>query len=475
MDHVEVLESLKPGSKVYLIGICGTAMASLAGLFRSQGFVVSGSDMNFYPPMSDQLKALQIECFQGYSSDHIVKARPDFVIVGNVVSRDNPEVLKVQEEKIPYTSMPRAIGSRVIGNRQSVVISGTHGKTTTTSLMAWVLEYLNLKPGFMIGGIAKNFARSFEVGEGDYFVIEGDEYDTAFFDKVPKFIHYRPSFAVITSIEFDHADIYKDLEEIKKAFLRLIHLVPKDGLIVYHGEDANIKSLIGQACCKCISYGFHNTQVKAKVIAEDEAGIKFQVFFESKFLGEFALPLSGSHNVLNALSVIALSFELGLDMEKIKEAFLAFKGVKRRGEVIGEPRGITVVEDFAHHPTAVRETLLGLKKKYKERKLVAVFEPRSASSRRRVFQKDYVKAFSSADEVVLAEAFDQSKINEADRFSSSELCRDLESAKTPARSFVSTQHIVDYLADVLRPEDVVVIMSNGGFDGIYQKLIDRLS
>jgi UDP-N-acetylmuramate: L-alanyl-gamma-D-glutamyl-meso-diaminopimelate ligase len=466
--------SLKKGQTIHLMGICGTAMASLAGLLKDKGFVVTGSDQNPYPPMSTQLEKLGINIMKGYSAENL-SPKPDLVIVGNVIAKSNPEAVALLNSSIPYTSLPKAIGEWVIESRESIVVAGTHGKTTTTSLMAWIAEISNKKAGFLIGGIPRNFSYSFRIPEGDYFIIEGDEYDTAFFDKVPKFIHYKPRHVILTSIEFDHADIYKNLDEVKSAFKNLLSLIPQNGTLVYHVKDANINSILENfKGLNKVSYGFNRADYMAKFISQNAEGSTFQVFHNSYFLGEFFIPLHGEFNILNATATIAMANQLDWNIEKIRESLESFSGIKRRQELIGEPKGIKILEDFAHHPTAVLETVKAVQKRFQGKKVFSVFEPRSATSRRKIFQKEYVNAFKQCHEVILAEPFDQSKIQEDDRFSVSELVRDLNNQEGCAQSFAKVDEIVEYLAKHAKSGDVILIMSNGAFDGIYSKLISRL-
>lgn len=469
------LGQLRPGQTVHLMGICGTAMASLAGLLKDRGMIVTGSDQNPYPPMSTQLEKIGIDIMKGYRPENLAH-KPDLVIVGNVISKNNPEAEELIRLNIPYTSLPKALGEWVIADRESLVVSGTHGKTTTTSLLSWVAEKVGVQPGFLIGGIPRNFSLSFRNPRGNYFIIEGDEYDTAYFDKVPKFTHYKPKHVILTSVEFDHADIYEDLDAVKAAFRRLMELIPEDGTLLYYGKDENIRDLLKHAKVKKkFSYGSSKTDYIAKIVDRANDGTTFQVNHGSIFLGEFYVPLSGDYNIMNATSVIGLANELGWPMEAVMDALASFQGVRRRQEVIGEPRGITIIEDFAHHPTAVRETVKAIQERYTGRKVFSVFEPRSATSRRKIFQKDYVEAFRGSHEVLIAEAFDQGKINVCDRFSSRELVADLVVDNCKAHCFGGADTIVDYLGQHAKTGDVILIMSNGGFDGIYQKLITRLS
>ncbi|MGZ3747451.1 MAG: UDP-N-acetylmuramate:L-alanyl-gamma-D-glutamyl-meso-diaminopimelate ligase [Pseudobdellovibrionaceae bacterium] len=466
---------LKPKSHIHLMGICGTAMASLAGLLKDRGFKVTGSDLNPYPPMSTQLESLGIPIMKGYKAENL-HPNPDFVIVGNVISANNEEAQELLKLKLPHTSLPKAMGEFIIADKQCINISGTHGKTTTTSLMSWVAEVCGEKPGFLIGGIAKNFSKSFRNPEKKFFIIEGDEYDTAFFDKVPKFIHYKPRHVILTSVEFDHADIYKDLDAVKAAFRQLISLVPEEGTLIACADDANVMELFKESKCRnSFTYGLKGGDFKAKILRETTEGIEFQVGFKNESLGSYFVKMSGEYNILNATAVVALSKILGFPMDKVKEALQTFEGVKRRQEILGEPQGILVIEDFAHHPTAVRETVKGIQKKYPGRKVFSVFEPRSATSRRKVFQQDYVEAFKGSHAVMLAEAFDQSKIDAENRFSSHELIEDLKKTGVTAEVFSSAEAIVKALKSQAQRGDVVLIMSNGGFDGIYTKLLGALS
>ena len=466
------LSQLQPGAHIHLMGICGTAMASLAGLLKDRGFKITGSELNPYPPMSTQIESLGIQIFKPYKAENL-NPKPDFVIVGNVISANNPEAQELMRLEIPYTSLPKAMGEFIINGKQSIVISGTHGKTTTTSLMAWTAQVCDQQPGFLIGGIAQNFSKSFENPKGPFFVIEGDEYDTAFFDKVPKFIHYKPRHVVLTSVEFDHADIYRDLDHVKDAFRSLMKLIPENGTLLYCAEDPNVVD-VSSSCSQGqrYSYGINRGDYRAMILETTPQGTQFRVVFRGLLIGEFHSVLAGEYNILNCTSAIAMAHVLGWPIAKVKVAMQSFQGVKRRQEVLGEPNGVLVIEDFAHHPTAVRETLQGLKEKYSGRKIHAVFEPRSATSRRKVFQKDYVKAFDPADTVSLMKAFDQTKITEEDRFSSEDLAQDLFNSGKISQVFSNVDDIVKHLSKIAKPGSLVVIMSNGGFDGIYKKVME---
>lgn len=462
---------IAPHGHVHLIGICGTAMASLAGLFKDKGFKVTGSDSNFYPPMSLQLEKLQIPVFRSYSEKNLAD-KPDLVIVGNVISKGNPEAEEAFRLKIPFMSLPQAMSEFVIEDRHSVVIAGTHGKTTTTSLMAWVAECAGLKPGFMVGGIPKNYGVSFQNPTGSLFVIEGDEYDTAFFDKVPKFIHYKPRTVVLTSVEFDHADIYKDLAAVKDAFRRLLELIPSDGTLVYNADDANILSLLQFAKCRKISVSALKGDITVSGVSPIREGIHFSLSANGN-KQNFDLPLFGEYNALNAAYVFAVAQALDWPLD-IARAFKKFQGVKRRQEIIGEPSGILVIEDFAHHPSAVEQTLKTFLKRRGGHKLHAVFEPRSATSRRNVFQDDYAQAFSNTDFAYISVPFNVQALPEEQRFSSEKLVSEI--AKKGVTSFLchNVEEIIANIKKSAKPGDIVLVMSNGGFDGIYEKLLKIL-
>lgn len=468
------LANLKPGAHVHLIGICGTAMASLAGILKALGYKVTGSDQNVYPPMSTQLEALKIPIQLGFKKENL-DPRPDLVIVGNVVSKTNPEAEALLATDIPYTSLPKALGEFVIGTKESFVIAGTHGKTTTTSIMSWVTDGQNMNAGFLIGGIPLNYQNSFRAPKGNAFVIEGDEYDTAFFDKVPKFVHYRPKHVILTSVEFDHADIYRDLDHVKEAFKTLLQLIPEDGTLVYHADDVNIPSLL--KFCKAkkiVGYGMKNGEYQ---MGEREIIVgrnQFAVIKNGEAVADLALKIFGEHNSLNALSVFAMADALGWSRNKVLQSLADFKGVKRRQELLGEVSDITVVEDFAHHPTAVDLTLKCMRERFPGRRIMAVFEPRSATSRRSVFQDDYARAFSAADVIFVAQPFDQTKLKEDDRFSTDKLIDVLRNRGKIAETAADVPGLLGKMTKIAKPKDVILIMSNGGFDGIYQKLFAEL-
>lgn len=468
------LGQLNKGAHVHLMGICGTAMGSLAGILKSMGYQVSGSDQSVYPPMSTQLTNLGIKLQEGYRAENL-HPRPDMVIVGNVISKNNPEAQALLSSDIPYTSLPKAMGEFVIDKRQSIVMAGTHGKTTTTSMMAWVAETCGLKPGFLIGGVPENFSHSFRKPDGDWFVIEGDEYDTAFFDKVPKFVHYRPKHVILTSIEFDHADIYADLDAVKSAFRTLVQLIPKDGTLVACVDDKNVRELLPLAQCKVVTYGIQSGDFQAVERATLMNRSHFAVQRGGKKIADIALKMFGEHNTQNALAVYALGVTLKWPEHQILQGLASFGGVKRRQQFLGEPGGVAVIEDFAHHPTAVRMTIDSIRERYPDRRVLAVFEPRSATSRRKIFQRDYVEAFRRADASFIAEAFDQTKIDEEQRFSSGQLVDDLNSQGANAHLGKDVDQLVKQIHSTAHKGDVVLIMSNGGFGGIYQKLMSVLA
>ena len=463
-------------SRIHLMGVCGTGMASLAGMLKTEGYEVSGSDANVYPPMSLLLEALEIPVFDGYGPDNLAH-RPDLVIVGNVITRDNPEAVELARRKLPYLSFPQAIRQFAVQKKKAIVVSGTHGKTTTASLVAWILEQAGMDPGFMIGGIPRNFESNFKLGKGPYFVIEGDEYDSAFFDKGPKFLHYNPSFVILTSIEFDHADIYRNLEHVIDSFRKLIRLVPEDGHLIANGDDKVICQEIEGALCKLETYGFDKgLGWQIGDIGHSEGLTSFGVIRNGHEEGNkvFNTTLFGRHNISNCLSAVVLAHVLGASEDALSMALKSFRGVKRRQEIIGEKRGITVMDDFAHHPTAVRETVRAVKGKYPRRRLVVVFEPRSNSSRRNIFQAQYAESFDAGDLMMIREPPMTEKIPVGDRFSSQRLVSDLRAKGLEAHAFADTDSLLATLLTVVREGDMVLIMSNGGFDNLHRRLLEAM-
>ncbi|MBW1828987.1 MAG: UDP-N-acetylmuramate:L-alanyl-gamma-D-glutamyl-meso-diaminopimelate ligase [Deltaproteobacteria bacterium] len=456
------------------MGICGTGMASLAGMLKHKGYHVTGSDQNVYPPMSLFLEKLSIPVISGYRAENLSTA-PDLVIVGNVITRLNIEAVELSRLKLPYLSFPQALKHFAFKTKRSVVISGTHGKTTTSSLAAWVLEKAGMDPGFMIGGIPLNFQSNFKLGKGDCFVIEGDEYDTAFFDKGPKFLHYNPWVTVLTSIEFDHADIYRDLDHVIENFRKLIRLVPQDGLLIANSDDPVVMAEIKGATCPVITYGFSDkARFTAVDVIVDEDSTRLTVLKDGGKYLSVSTPLYGNHNISNLLSVIAMADFLGIPAEPLADAAATFEGIKRRQELIGEKQGVIILDDFAHHPTAVRETVEAVKEKYKGRRLIAVFEPRSNSSRRNIFQNQYVSSFEAADLIMIPEPPMMEKIPPEERFSSKRLTEDLEKKGKPAFYFSDTNELLEAMVSESRTNDIFLIMSNGGFDDIHRRLLERL-
>ncbi|MCP4338012.1 MAG: UDP-N-acetylmuramate:L-alanyl-gamma-D-glutamyl-meso-diaminopimelate ligase [Desulfobulbaceae bacterium] len=460
---------------IHLMGICGTGMAALAGMLQTSGYTVTGSDSQVYPPMSIFLSDLNISVCSGYDADNLSPA-PDLVIVGNVITRKNPEAIALATLEIPYLSFPQALSHFYIESRTSLVVAGTHGKTTTCSLLATALYHAGLDPSFMIGGIVGEFGKNFRLGGGAHFIAEGDEYDTAFFDKESKFLHYQPKVAVITSIEFDHADIFDDLEAIKRSFRKFVALLPHDGLLIANFDDANVVEISAEAPCAVQSYGLDPSFTWALDNIKVENAIShFDVIKDGVPWSEMTVALPGRHNCMNSLAVCAVMHHLGVDPSNINRGLSKFAGVKRRQEVRGIENGVTVIDDFAHHPTAVRETLTALKSGYSDRRLVAVFEPRTNSSRRAIFQNDYASAFDSADLILLREPTPIEGLAKEELFSAVKLATDLNNTrKRVAEAFETTDDILSRLQTMLQEGDVVAILSNGGFDNIHTRLLEQL-
>ena len=468
---------MSEAKRIHLIGICGTAMATLAALLKRRGHDVRGSDQNVYPPMSDFLAGEHIPTMSGYSADHI-PADLDLVVVGNAISRGNPELESVLERKMRYCSLPEAIRDHFLWGARSIVLAGTHGKTTTTSLTGWLLTHGNLDPTVLVGGIALNFGEhgsSYRVGAGRDFVIEGDEYDSAYFDKTAKFLKYLPDVAVIGNIEFDHADIYPDLDAVRLAFRRLVNLVPRNGLLLLGADSPHAAALREVAVSPVETFGLAEEATwHAHDVRHADGVTHFTVRRAGGPFGMFQSPLLGEHNVRNALAAIAVGSHGGLGASQLADGLRTFKGIKRRLETVGTARGVTVLDDFAHHPTAVHETLAALRTGYPGRRIWAVFEPRSASSCRRIFQDDFARAFGGADEVVVAGVF-RSSLPEGERLSADQLVDDLRRGGHHARHIPDVDAIVSTIVEERRDGDVVVLMSNGGFGGIHRKLLQALS
>ncbi|MGQ9813222.1 MAG: UDP-N-acetylmuramate--L-alanine ligase [Dissulfurimicrobium sp.] len=459
---------------IYLMGICGTGMAGLAGLLKQKGYNVRGSDSQAYPPMGDLLKKLKIPVYLGYGKANL-SAKPDLVIIGNVIRRDNPEAAHVLSEGIPYMSFPQALSHFFLHERTPLVVAGTHGKTTTSSLLVSALTGAGQDPGFMIGGVLNAFESGFRLGSPPWFVIEGDEYDTAFFDKQPKFIHYMPKAAILTSIEFDHADIYPDLDAVKAAFIRFAKLIPQNGLLVACADWPAVKDILQYARCRVVTYG-KSTDMDYCITSckTGETVTKFSFMAKDGPRLHAAIPLPGRHNALNALGVAALLIELGFETQTALHGLGVCSGVKRRQEVRGVEAGVAVIDDFAHHPTAVKETILALKERYAGRRIIAVFEPRTNTSRRAIFQNAYPEAFLGADMVMVRETPNPEKSPPGDRFSSQRLVDDLRALKIDAAYFPDADAIVNTLVPLCREGDVVVVFSNGAFEGIHERLLSAL-
>ena len=466
--------SNKKIKSIYLIAICGTGMASLAGLLQKSGYLVTGSDANIYPPMSTLLKSSGIDIKSGYQRNNIT-ADIDQVIVGNTVSKDNPEVLAVQEKGIPYISFPEAIKKFYLKNQKSLVVTGTHGKTTTTALLSWVLHSAKRKPGFMVGGWMKNFDGNHAIPEGKFFVSEGDEYDTAFFDKGPKFLHYSPFASILTGIEFDHADIYRDLDHIKNSFRKFVNIIHPSGFLLAAFSDKNVQDVLADASCQVETYGFSSS---ADWVIGDYKFVNGKGYFtlshQNVNVANFNLPMIGRHNIQNATSVAVMGLKLGLTTQEIQEGFHTFKGIKRRQEVLGVKNGVTVIDDFAHHPTAIQLTLEGIKEAYPGQRIWAIFEPRSATCKRKVFEDRLPKSFTPADLVIIADLFAPDKIDPKDRLNPELVVENINNDGGDAYFIPDTEALINKLITECRPKDVLLIMSSGGFSGIHQKLIARL-
>ena len=458
------------GKHIHLIGICGTAMASLAGMLQTCGHRVTGSDSAAYPPMSDQLAAWGIRVFDRYDAANLAEL-PELAVVGNAISRGNPELEFVLDEHIPFTSMAALLHDEFLRGRESLVVAGTHGKTTTTSMLAWIYEAAGQEPSFLIGGVAENFGTSFMVKPTKPFILEGDEYDTAFFDKGPKFMHYFPDAAILTHVEFDHADIYDDLRAVKTAFKRLVNLIPRRGRLIAFDGNENVTECVAKAFCKVERYGKSpESYWRLRDIAHADGGVQWTLERDGGFFAKLTLPMPGEHNALNATAAAALAAGQGIPTAAIAEALTTFRSVKRRLEVRAEVNGVTIIDDFAHHPTAIRETLRALRHAYAGRRLVAILEPRSNTLRRNVFEDALVESLGLADEVLLASVFKSESIPEAERLEPANVAARLRQGGTPAEALADAPAIVAALAPKLQPGDVVAIMSNGGFGDIYHLL-----
>ena len=464
---------------IHLIGICGTAMASLAGLLQLQGHRITGSDKAAYPPMSGLLRSLGIPILEPYAESNLEPV-PDLVVIGNALSRGNPEIECVLDNRLPFISMAELLHAEFLSGRSPLVIAGTHGKTTTTSMLAWIYQVAArenpaLEPSFLIGGVAENFGASFQLRPTRTFIVEGDEYDTVFYDKGPKFLHYFPDALILTHVEYDHADIYADLEAVKRAFKLLVNLVPRRGLIVAYDGSPNVTECVSRAFCPVERYGFSETSNwQLRNLHHKNGRTHWQVHRAGVPWANLEMGLAGEHNALNATAAAALAAAQGVPTSAISEAIATFKSVRRRLELRAQIAGITIIEDFAHHPTAIRETLRALRAIYPGKRLWAVLEPRSNTLRRKILAGDLISSLRLADHVVLAGVYQQERIPEAERLHPDDVVRALGSAGTPAELLPDVNAIVDSIAPRLASGDVVALLSNGGFDGIYEKLPARL-
>jgi len=460
--------------RIHLIAACGTGMAALAAALKELGFDVAGSDRNVYPPMSTFLAEKGIPVHDGFRPENLTPP-PDLVVVGNAVSRDNPEVQQMIAAGLSFCSMPQAVNHFLLADRRAIVITGTHGKTTTAALMSWVLHSAGLDPGFFIGGILRDFDSNYRLGSGSFMVLEGDEYDTAFFDKGPKFLHYRPAIAVLTSVEFDHADIFRDLDHIRGAFDAFLENIPSESLLLAFDGDRNVAALISRRPFRIQTCGRHGGAFwQLADIAIDPPWTTFRVTRQGRPHAAFRTRMMGEHNLKNALAVIAAAHDLDVSLPAVQKALETFAGVRRRQETRGVKHGVTVIDDFAHHPTAVRETLRAVKPFAAPGRLIAVFEPRTNTSMRAVFQDVYPAAFDAADLVCVRQPPLLKKIPPDQRFSSAQLVEDLKKKGKQADYFTDTDGIIAFLSKEAVAGDVILIMSNGGFDNIHTRLLDRL-
>jgi UDP-N-acetylmuramate: L-alanyl-gamma-D-glutamyl-meso-diaminopimelate ligase len=459
---------------IHLIGICGTAMASLAGMLRQRGFKVTGSDAASYPPMSDFLASLEIPVYQPFSPMNL-QTRPDLVVVGNAISRGNVELEHVLDEHVPFCSLPQILHDEFLRGKEVIVVAGTHGKTTTTSMLSWIFHTSGQQPSFLIGGIAENFGSSFALGQGKHFILEGDEYDTAFFDKGPKFLHYFPDSVILTSVEFDHADIYKDLDAVETSFKRLVNLVPRRGRIIAHDTGESVERCVNRAFCSVERYGVSPTATwRVANLRLEPNRTTWNVLRDGQPWAEFQFQLGGEYNVWNATAAAAMAASYGISKEEISAALKTFKSVKRRLEVKAQVNGITIIDDFAHHPTAIAGTMAALRSRYPGARLWAILEPRSNTLRRNVLQSELAKSLALADEVIIATIFKSDAIPEAERLDLDAVAAQIHSSGRRAQVIADADSIVASAAPQMRAGDVVAILSNGGCGGIYEKLPQRL-
>jgi len=457
------------------MGIGGIAMGTLAAMLTEEGYHVTGSDQDLYPPMSTHLEKLKVPIYKGYRAQNLQQAAPGLVVIGNVIRRDNPEALYVLQHALPYLSMPQTIDKFFLNRHESMVVTGTHGKSTTASLLAWVLTHAQMEPSAFIGAFVNDWQRSYRIGNGKFMVIEGDEYDTAFFDKGPKFLHYRPSIGIITSIEYDHADIFPNFEAVLEAFRSFVHLFPSNGHLIVNADDPNCLTLARECKGSVITYG-RTSHADWRILDVDHRPGEIHFHYKDPMSNHnyMITKLAGHHNLSNTMAVIAAASLAGLTPERIQEAVLAFNGVARRQQIIGESQGILIIDDFAHHPTAVKETVTALKLHFPDRRIIAVFEPRTNSSRRRVFQSAYAKSFDDALCVCLKEPPGMDSIPPAERLDTRQLARDIRLQNKEARYFEDTEDLLNFLLSYCRKGDLVLCMSNGSFDGLPIRLFDAI-
>ncbi len=469
MPRLPALSGIK---NIHIIGICGTAMGTLAAMLKDRGFRVRGSDAGAYPPMSDWLAAREIGIQAGYAAEHIA-ADTDLVVVGNVCRRDNPEAVAVAARELPSISLPEALRWLFFADRQGLVITGTHGKTTTTSMVAWMLYQAQRDPSFFVGGVTTNFGSNYRLGEGDTFIIEGDEYDTAFFDKVPKFWHYPAFAATINNVEYDHADIYPNIEEIEHVFSRFAAQVDPAGVLWVNGDDARALGCASHAAARVRTFGLGvNNELYAMVLKVDGEGTHLRVFLDGAEVGETVLPMIGHHNTRNYLGAVGLVMAAGLSAADALRHIAGFAGVKKRQELKGEVGGVLVIDDFAHHPSALRETLAALRARYGARRLWAIFEAKSNTSRRAVFQQDYPKAFVDADIVVLSQPWKQDTLPESEKISIPQMVEDIRALGKEVHLIPNVEEIVTFVARESRPGDVIAGLSGSAFGGLHDRLLE---
>lgn len=463
---------------VHVIGIGGSAMAPLAGMLREHGYRVTGSDSGVYPPASTLLESLGISFFHEFDAAHLSPA-PDLTVVGNIIARGNPELEEVLDRKLAYRSMPEILEEIFLPGRHSIVVSGTHGKTTTTAMLAWMFETARKRPNFLVGGVAENFGKSYGLAGGEEFILEGDEYETAIWDRGPKFFHYHPDDLIITSLEYDHADIYPDFAAYELAFRRLVNLVPRSGRLIIWGDTndsgPSLRRIAEKAFCRVETYGFsgQNNWVASEPVLEKDA-MKFQARHNGKLFGEFTMVSAGRHNALNALAGIAVASGRGITAEAIRKALATFRSVKRRMDVKGEIGGVLVIDDFAHHPTAVRATIQAVRSRWPKRRLWAILEPRSNSMRRKIFEESLPESLALADRVILGGVFRSQQIGEENRLNPEAVAARVGVLGKNARVLPSSDAIAEYLAAEAKNGDVLLIMSNGSFDGLCEKLLKQL-